>query len=173
MEWNQIVLGLALCKSCLLNLLTNQMWWFVDYCLYTNQQYLLWYSEVIGFLFFDCLSVWSYIFIISFEKLLFSWPDPKEMRYFHHFAFFVVVCKLFSFWFSFPKLLGEFKPSLMRMFIGWSSTKKSFNNIFSWSERHNRIKLANRPFAVFSSTNPEGQMSFFGITEHKFVHKCC
>ena len=98
--------------------------------------------------------------MISFEKLLFSWPDPKEMRYFHHFAFFVVVCKLFSFWFSFPKLLGEFKPSLMRMFIGWSSTKKSFNNIFSWSERHNRIKLANRPFAVFSSTNPKGQMSF-------------
>jgi hypothetical protein len=32
--------------------------------------------------------------------------------------------------------------------------------------------LANRPFAVFSSTNPEGQMRvFFGITEHKFVHK--
>ena len=123
MEWNQIVLGLALYKSCLLYLLTNQMWWFVDYCLYTNQQYLLWYSEVIGFLFFDCLSVWSYIFIISFEKLLFSWPDPKEMSYFHHFAFFVVVFQLFSFWFSFPKLLGEFKPSLMRMFIGWSSTK--------------------------------------------------
>jgi hypothetical protein len=23
---------------------------------------------------------------------------------------------------SFPKLLGEFKPNLMRMFIGWSST---------------------------------------------------
>ena len=58
MEWNQIVLLLALYKSCLLNLLTNQMCQFVDYCLYTNQQYLLWYSEVIGFLFFDCLLVW-------------------------------------------------------------------------------------------------------------------
>ena len=54
----------------------------------------------------------------------FSSPLVVHGNYCHHLA--SVVCKLFTFQASSPKPLGQLKPNLAGMFLGWSSTNFLF-----------------------------------------------
>ena len=63
--------------------------------------------------------------LAGIRSFIFSSPGPKiHGNYCHHLA--SVVCKFFTFQASSPKPLGQLKPNLAGMFLGWFSTKFLF-----------------------------------------------